>query len=92
MKKQKELTMMEELILESMAFNTKCPYCGRAVHITPKDMNYLIGVTYTDKDGKIQKKIPSGFVYTCKCNKDIPVGIMIGIDDDRIENDTKESI
>lgn len=83
--KKEELSMMEELILNSLAFNDKCPYCGRAVHIEPKDMNYLLGVTYHDEKGNITKKIPSGFIYKCKCNKDIPVAITIGIDDERIE-------
>lgn len=81
---RKELSMMEELILKSLAFNDKCPYCGRAVHIEPKDLNYLFGCTVHNDKGEVTKKIPGGFLYKCKCNKDIPVAISIGIDDERI--------
>ena len=86
-KKKKELTMMEELILNSLAFNDKCPYCGRAVHIEPKDLVWQFGCTYHNENGEITKKTPSGFFYECKCEKHIPVAITIGIDDDRINDD-----
>ena len=82
--KKEELSMMEELILNSMAFDTKCPYCGRAVHIEPKDLIWQFGVTYTHEDGT-SETIPSGFIYKCKCNKDIPVVISVGIDDGRVD-------
>ena len=83
--KRKELSMMEELILNSLAFNDKCPHCGRAVHIEPKDLIWQFGCTFRNEKGDITKKTPSGFIYKCKCNKDIPVVISIGIDDERIE-------
>lgn len=82
-KKKKELTMMEELILNSMEFDTVCPHCGRAVHIAPKDLIWQFGCVHHDADGKTVKEIPSGFLYRCKCEKDIPVAISIGVDDDR---------
>jgi hypothetical protein len=85
MKKQKELSMMEELILNSMEFDAVCPHCGRAVHITPKDLIWQFGCTYHNEKGEITKKTPCGFLYKCKCNKDIPVAISIGIDDDRVD-------
>ena len=84
MKKQKELSMMEELILNSMEFDAVCPHCGRAVHITPKDLIWQFGVTYVHEDGTKETQ-PSGFIFKCKCNKDIPVAISVGVDDDRIE-------
>ena len=79
--KRKELSMMEELILNSLAFNDKCPYCGRAVHIEPKDLYYVFGVTHHKADGTIEKH-PGGWRYECKCGKPIPVAISIGVDDD----------
>lgn len=82
---KRELTIMEELILNSMEFDTVCPYCGRAVHITPKDLIWQFGCTFRDKDGNITKKTPSGFLYKCECNKDIPIVISIGVYDERIE-------
>ena len=83
--KKEELSMMEELILNSMAFDSVCPHCGRAVHIEPKDLSWQFGCTYHNEKGEITKKTPSGFMYRCKCNKDIPVAISIGVDDERIE-------
>ena len=83
--KKEELTMMEELILNSMEFNAVCPYCGRAVHIEPKDLSWQFGCTFHNEKGEITKKTPSGFMYRCKCDKDIPVAISIGVDDERIE-------
>lgn len=84
---KKELTMMEELILNSMELNTKCPHCGRAVHIEPKDLSWQFGCTYHNEKGEITKKTPSGFMYRCKCNKDIPVAIYFGVDDERDRQD-----
>lgn len=83
--KKRELTMMEELILNSMEFDTVCPHCGRAVHITPKDLIWSFGSRIVNDKGEVLKTNPSGFLFRCVCEKDIPVVISIGRDDSRIE-------
>ena len=80
-RRKKELTLIEELLLNSLAFDDKCPHCGRAVHIEPKDLYWYIGVTIIHKDGTKERHEP-GWRYECKCGKPIPVAISIGVDDD----------
>lgn len=81
--KKEELSGTELLILNSMEFNTICPHCGRAVQITPKDLIWQFEMTILNSDGSKKTFLP-GWVYQCKCGKDIPVDIIMKINKDRI--------
>lgn len=83
--KKRELSMMEELILNSMEFDAVCQKCGRAVHITPADLIWQFGLRVVNDEGKVLKVKPAGFLYRCVCENEIPVAISVGVDNDRLE-------
>lgn len=83
-KEKREMTLMEELILNSMAFDMVCPYCKKKIHVEPKDLIWQFGCVNHTSDGET-KIIPSGFIYRCECDNDIPVAISIGVEDEKIQ-------
>ena len=74
--KKKELTISEQLLLDSMQITTVCPKCGRAVLITPKDLYWYMGVTIVHADGT-KEHHEGGWHSDCKCGQAIPVDIIM---------------
>ena len=74
----KDLSLSEQLLLESLKLTAICPNCGRAVLITPKDLYWVFGMTLVKEDGTKEIK-PGGWRSDCKCGHSIPIDIIMKV-------------
>ena len=78
--KKEEITDIERLLLKSMTFDTVCPNCGRAVHVTTKDLYWTCDMTFVHNDGS-EETHKGGWRCECKCHHPIKIKITIGKDE-----------
>lgn len=75
---KEELTLTEQLLLNSLEVTAVCPKCGRAVLITPKDMYWTFGMTLVHEDGT-KEVTEAGWRCECKCHYPIPVDVIMRV-------------
>ena len=73
-----ELSLSEQLLLNSLEATAICPKCGRAVLVTPKDMYWTFGMTLVHEDGTKEVTEP-GWRCECKCHYPIQVDIIMRV-------------
>ena len=78
-KGKRDLTLCEELLLDSIKLPGVCPKCGRAVLFTSKDLYWVFGSTIKHADGTVTEN-KGGWHAECKCGQPIRVNIIAEIE------------
>jgi len=78
-KGKRDLTLSEELLLDSIELTGICPKCGRAVMFTSKDLYWVFGIKIKHADGTTTAE-PSGWCADCKCGNSMRINIFVELE------------